>query len=296
MSKDRVRSVTKVKEVMTSEVIALPVPNTRRAALKLFVKHPISGIPIVRDDGSLIGIITRKNIFDHPNEEQLAMIMIRAPITIRDTDTVADAARIMAEKNIHRLPVLNKDEKLVGIISPIDCLKVLAGLKTNEVVENFLAKHCVAIAEETPASSALTILEAANAKAMPVINKRGDVTGIVTDRDIYSFALQSDEKGVAKSDIGEGESEGGGDAASWTWEGVSNIAHLYVQADKLKMPANPVKEFMKKEPVTVYGKSAVEKAARHMTKGRFNQLPVTWPTGKLRGQVNELDLLRYLWE
>ncbi len=279
---------------MTHEVISLPVPNTRRAALKLFVKHPISGIPIVRDDGSLIGIITRKNIFDHPNEEQLAMIMIRAPVTIRDSDTVADAARIMSEKNIHRLPVLNKDEKLVGIISPIDCLKVLAGLKTNEVVENFLAKYCVAIAEETPAASALTILEAGNAKALPVINKRGEVTGIVTDRDIYTFALQTDEKGVAKSDIGEGEGEG--NEARWTWEGVANIALLYVQAEKLKMPSNPVKEFMKKEPITVYGKSAVEKAARHMTKGRFNQLPVTWPTGKLRGQVNELDLLRYLWE
>ena len=294
MSKERVRSVTKVKEVMTPEVISLPVPNTRRAALKLFVKHPISGIPIVRDDGSLIGIITRKNIFDHPNEEQLAMIMVRAPVTIRDSDTVADAARIMSEKNIHRLPVLNKDEKLVGIVSPIDCLEVLAGLKTNEVVENFLAKYCISVAEETPAASALTILEAGNAKAMPVINKRGEVTGIVTDRDIYSFALQTDEKGVAKGDIGEGESDGSADR--WTWEGVANIALLYVQAEKLKMPPNPVKEFMKKEPITVYGKSALEKAARHMTKGRFNQLPVTWPTGKLRGQVNELDLLRYLWE
>ena len=291
MAKERVRSAAKVKEVMTTQVISLSVPNTRRAALKLFVKHPISGLPVVREDGSIIGILTRKNIFDHPNEEQLAMIMVRAPVTIRDTDTVSDAARIMAERNIHRLPVLNQSEKLVGIISPIDCLKVLAQLKTGEVVENFLAKQCVAISEETPASSALTILEAGHAKAMPVINKRGDVTGIVTDRDIYSFALQADEKGVAKADVGEGE-----EAASWTWDGVANIAHLYVQSEKLKMPTDPVKAFMKKEPVTVYGKSAVEKAARHMTKGRFNQLPVTWPTGKLRGQVNELAILRYLWE
>lgn len=291
MSKERVRSVTKVKEVMTAEVISLPVPNTRRAALKLFVKHPISGIPVVRDDGSLIGILTRKNIFDHPNEEQLAMIMVRAPVTVRETDTVADAARIMSERNIHRLPVLNKDEKIVGIISPIDCLKVLAGLKTGEVVENFLSAHCVAISEETPASSALTILEAGQAKAMPVVNKRGEVTGIVTDRDIYTFALQADEKGVATGDVGEGE-----DDQKWTWEGVANIAHLYVQAEKLKMPTDPVKQFMKKEPVTVFGKTAVEKAARHMSKGRFNQLPVTWPNMRLRGQVNELDILRYLWE
>lgn len=291
MTKERVRSSAKVKDVMTSQVISLPVPNTRRAALKLFVKHTISGIPVVRDDGSLIGIITRKNIFDHPNEEQLAMIMVRNPITIRDTDTVADAARLMHERNIHRLPVLNKDEKLAGIISPIDCLKVLAQMKTGEVVENFLANHCVAIAEETPASAALTILEAGQAKAMPVVNKRGEVTGIVTDRDIYSFALQADEKGIAQAELGESENEG-----KWTWEGVANIAHLYVQAEKLKLPTDPVKTFMNKDPVTVYGKSTLEKAARHMAKGRFNQLPVTWPNGRLRAMVNELDILRYMWE
>jgi len=291
MAKERVRSNARVKEVMTSQVISLPVPNTRRAALKLFVKHPISGLPIVRDDGSLIAILTRKNIFDHPNEEQLAMIMVRAPVTIRDTDSVADAAKTMHERGIHRLPVLNKDEKLVGIVSPIDCLKVLQNLKTGEVVENFLADFCVAVAEETPASAALTILEAGNVKAMPVVNKRGEVSGILTDRDIYSFALQHDEKGAAQADLGDAEAEG-----KWTWEGVANIARLYVQAEKLKMPTEPVKSFMVKEPITVYGKSSLEKAARHMVKGRFNQLPVTWPTGRLRGIVNELDILRYLWQ
>lgn len=291
MAKERVRSNSRVKEVMTSQVISLPVPNTRRAALKLFVKYPISGLPIVRDDGSLIGIITRKNIFDHPNEEQLAMIMVRAPVTIRDTDSVADAAKSMHERAIHRLPVLNKEEKLVGIISPIDCLKVLQNLKSGEVVENFLSHHCVAVSEETPASAALTILEAGNVKAMPVVNRRGEVSGVLTDRDIYSFALKHDEKGAAQADLGEAEADG-----KWTWEGVANIARLYVQADKLKMPAEPVKTFMVKAPITVYGKSTLEKAARHMVKGRFNQLPVTWPTGQLRGIVNELDILRYLWQ
>lgn len=289
MAKERVRSAAKVKDVMTTNLITVSVPNNRRAALKLFVKHTISGIPVVRDDGGLIGIVTRKNIFDHPAEEQLAMVMVRNPITIRDADTVADAVRLMTEKNIHRLPVLNRDEKLVGIISPIDCLKVLADLKTGEVVENFLADHCVAVPEETPASSALVILEVGNVKAMPVINKKGEVTGIVTDRDIYSRAPI--ERKTVEADLGADGAE-----ANWTWEGVSNIAMLYLQAGELNLPGDPVKDFMIKTPVTVYGKSTLEKAARHMAKGRFNQLPVTWPTGKLRGIVNELDILRYLWE
>jgi CBS domain-containing protein len=289
MPKERVRSAAKVKDFMTTDVVTVSVPNNRRAALKIFVKNPISGIPVVRDDGGLIGIVTRKNIFDHPNEEQLAMIMVRNPITIRDADTVSDAARLMTEKNIHRLPVLNKDEKLVGIISPIDCLEVLADLKTGEVVENFLLDHCVAIPEETPASSGMVILEVGNVKAMPVINRKGEVTGIVTDRDIYSRAQI--ERKVVEADLG-----GEGTEDKWTWEGVSNIAMLYAQAGELELPADPVKTFMVKNPITVYGKSSLEKAARQMVKGRFNQLPVTWPTGKLRGMTNELDILRYLWE
>lgn len=287
--KEHVRSSAKVKDVMTTRVITIAVPNTRREALKIFVKHPISGIPVVRDDGSLVGIVTRKNIFDHTNEEQLAMIMVRNPITIRESDTVADAARLMHEKNIHRLPVLNKDEKLVGIISPIDCLKVLQELKTNEVVENYIAPYAVAIPEETPASSALIILDVGKAKALPVINRKGEVSGIVTDRDIYSKAVI--ERKAIEAQLGTPEEEN-----RWTWEGLSNIAQLYAQAGEIDLPADPAKTFMVKNPVTVYGKSSIEKAARHMVKGRFNQLPVTWPTGRLRGMVNELDILRYLWE
>src|SRR6267378_1274548 len=287
--KEHARSSAKVKDVMTSKVITVAVPNTRRAALKIFVKYPISGIPVVKDDGGLIGIVTRKNIFDHTNEEQLAMIIVRNPITIRETDTVADAARLMHEKNIHRLPVLNKDEKLVGIISPIDCLKVLQDLKTNEVVENYIAPYGVAIPEETPASSALVILEVGKVKALPVINRKGEVTGIVTDRDVYGKAVI--EKQAIEAELGSPDEEN-----RWTWEGLSNIAQLYAQAGEIDLPPDAVKTFMVKNPITVYGKSSLEKAARHMVKGRFNQLPVTWPTGKLRGMVNELDILRYLWE
>jgi CBS domain-containing protein len=283
----------KVKDVMTKNVLTVSVPNNRRAALKIFIQRPISGIPVVRDDGGLIGIVTRKNIFDHPNEEQLAMIMVRNPYTIRELDTVAAAAQTMHDKQVHRLPVVDKDERLVGIISPIDCLRALQDIKTGETVEGFMPSHCVAIPEETAASAAIVILEAGSVKAMPVIDKAGQVVGIITDRDIYS--LVQVERTAVDADLG-GNGEGGEEEKKWTWEGWRNIAPLYFLGKEIEIPPTPVTDFMVKKPITVYGKTTLEKAARHMTKGRFNQLPVTWPDGKLRGMVNELDLLRYLWE
>ncbi len=291
MAKTRVRSPSKVKDVMTKGVITVSVPNNRRAALKIFIQKPISGIPVVRNDGGLIGIVTRKNIFDQPNEEQLAMIMIRNLITIRDSDSVAAAARLMRDRGIHRLPVIDKDDRLVGIVSPIDCLRVLQDIKTGETVENFMAAHCVAVPEETPASAAIVILEAGGVKAMPVIDKDGQVVGIITDRDIYSI-VQVERKDV-DADIGGASEE---EENKWTWEGWRNIAPLYFLGKEVEIPSTALGEFMVKKPITVYGKTTLEKAARHMTKGHFNQLPVTWPDGKLRGIVNELDLLRYLWE
>ncbi|HEX9710271.1 MAG TPA: CBS domain-containing protein [Candidatus Thermoplasmatota archaeon] len=295
MARSRVRSPMKVKDVMTKQVITVSVPNNRRAALKIFIQRPISGIPVVRDDGGLIGIVTRKNIFDHPNEEQLAMVMVRNPITIRDGDTVAAAAQTMRDRQVHRLPVIDKDERLVGIISPIDCLRALQDIKTGETVEGFLADRCVAIPEETPASAAIVILEAGGAKAMPVIDKAGQVVGIVTDRDIYSL-VQVERKQVDADIGGNGAGDEAEEEKKWTWVGWRNIAPLYFLGKEVEIPPTPVAEFMVKSPVTVYGKTTLEKAARHMTKGRFNQLPVTWPDGKLRGIVNELDILRYLWE
>lgn len=294
MPKTRVRSPMKVKDVMTSKVITVSVPNNRRAALKIFIKKPISGIPVTRDDGGLIGIVTRKNIFDNPTEEQLAMIMVRNPYTIRDVDTVAAAAQTMVERQVHRLPVIDKDERLVGIVSPIDCLRALQAIKTGETVEAFMADRCVAVPEDTPASAAIVILEAGGVKAMPVIDKDGQVTGIITDRDIYS--LVQIERGAVDADLGDNGNGDEEEEKKWTWEGWRNIAPLYFLGKEVEIPPTQVSEFMVKKPVTVYGKTTLEKAARHMTKGRFNQLPVTWPDGKLRGMVNELDLLRYLWE
>ncbi len=226
MPKSRVRSPMKVKDVMTKNVITVSVPNNRRAALKIFIQRPISGIPVVRDDAGLIGIVTRKNIFDNPTEEQLAMIMVRNPYTIRDSDTVAAAAQLMHGKQVHRLPVIDHNDRLVGIISPIDCLRALQDIKTGETVEAIMPPHCVAVPEETAASAAIVILEAGNVKAMPVIDKAGQVTGIITDRDIYSL-VQIERKDVDAQIGGNGEEGAGEGEKKWTWEGWRNIAPLY---------------------------------------------------------------------
>ncbi|MCI0497648.1 MAG: CBS domain-containing protein, partial [Thermoplasmata archaeon] len=63
----------RVSDLMSTEVISVKIPSDRRVALRLMVKHSISGLPVVDEGGSLVGIITRKDIFRKSTEEQLAL-------------------------------------------------------------------------------------------------------------------------------------------------------------------------------------------------------------------------------
>ncbi len=67
--------MTVVGDVMTPNPIVAQVPGSRTEVLRTMVKHNLTGLPVVkRADGSLAGIITRQDIFNKPDEDQLALL------------------------------------------------------------------------------------------------------------------------------------------------------------------------------------------------------------------------------
>jgi len=70
--------MTIVDQVMTHNPITAEIPGSRNDVLKLMVRHNLTGLPIIKKaDGSLAGMVTRSDIFQHPEEDQLAMVMNR---------------------------------------------------------------------------------------------------------------------------------------------------------------------------------------------------------------------------
>jgi CBS domain-containing protein len=277
--------MTLVGDVMTANPIVAQVPGSRAEVLRTMVKHNLTGLPVVkRTDGSLAGIITRQDIFNKPDEDQLALLMQRDPPTIGTKDTVEKAAGIFVENCLHHLAVVDKN-RLVGILTPTDLLSVLEKKNLKDPVENYIKSTCVPIYQEAPLAVALVSLKVSKTAALAVLDERGHLSGIITDRDLFNSSYVNGKAVVRDLKIGEDE---------WTWEGLRNVVKLWYEVSKNELPGVPVREIMIKSPVTVFRKTTVSEAARIMRKNDFGQLPVRDSKDNLLAMIYDLDVISAL--
>ncbi|MCG7844210.1 MAG: CBS domain-containing protein [Methanomassiliicoccales archaeon] len=276
-----------VGDVMTSNPIVAQVPGSRQEVLKIMVQHNLTGVPVVRrNDGSLAGMITRQDIFDHPDEDQAAMIMQREHPSISPSASVEDAAKILVEGTMRHLPVVEGNH-LVGILTPTDLLCIVEKRGIDSPVEKIVRSPCVPIYQESPLAVAAVILKVSKSSALPVLDEHGRLTGIITDRDIFNKSYV--EGAQAISDLGIGEEED-----QWSWDGLRNVMKLWFEVSKIELPGMPIKEIMVKDPITVFKKTAISEAARIMRKNDFGQLPVRDNKDRLLAMIYDHDIISVL--
>jgi len=276
----------KVKEVMSKELIVTYVPGTVRDALKTLAKHDVPGVPVLKvGTREVVGVVTRNDIFKKPEEDQLALVMNPDPYVISPDDEVNKAAKLFYEKKIHILPVVDEKRNLVGTLSPTDLLKLL--VEKEEKVEDYMSKSCVPIYQETPLPIVMEIISITNENALPVLDDRLKLAGIVTDGDL--FKLSHIKESVSKSDLGLGDDED-----AWTWEGIRDVIRLYYSTSKIDLPMVPVKEVMVREVEKAFRRMPISEVARAMLRKNINQLPVVTSEGRLVGMITDIDLMRAL--
>jgi CBS domain-containing protein len=276
-----------IEEVMTTNPIVAEIPGSRNEVLKMMVKHNLTGLPVVkRSDGSLAGMITRQNIFEKPEEDQLALIMNKNPEIITPKDTVNQAASIFIQRRIKHLPVVEGD-RLVGIVTPTNLLEVVEKVGTEATVESVISSPCIPIYQDAPLAVALITFKVSKASALPVLDEGGRLAGILTDRDIFNKSHINGS--VAISDLGIGQDED-----DWSWEGLRNVMKLWYEVSKIEIPGLPVKEIMVPCPTTVFKKTSVSEAARIMRKNDFGQLPVRDSKDRLLAMIYDIDVVSIL--
>ncbi|HDN50639.1 MAG TPA: CBS domain-containing protein [Thermoplasmatales archaeon] len=274
----------KVKDVMTKNVVVAEVPGSREDILRIFGKYEVSGVPVVKaGTRQFAGIITRSDVFKNPEESQLAMLMNRNPVTISPDASLKRAARLFYEKRIHGIPVIKRG-KLVGVISPIDILKVIAEMG-NHMVEEYLSPVFIPIYQETPLPVVMKLFRLTHASALPVLDDEGALAGMVADGDLFNFSHLNET--VVKADLGIGEDED-----MWTWEGIRDVMRLYYETSKIELPPVPVKEVMVTEVITTYLKTKIAAVAQKMIEHDVDQLPVLDEHDELVGMIYDIDLMR----
>jgi CBS domain-containing protein len=137
----------KVKDVMTQDVVTVRVGATLKQAAQLLVEHRISGLPVVDGEGTLLGIVSERDLLfkesgwvgDYPrygrpgsplasggagrvDAHLVGEAMTTLATTIEPERSVTAAARLMLEQDVNRLPVV-EDGDLVGIVTRADLVR-----------------------------------------------------------------------------------------------------------------------------------------------------------------------------
>ena len=94
---------------MQSDVIYVSVPGTRENVLQIMADQQVNGLPVVKKGSkTLVGIVTRSDLLRKVDENQLAMLMVRDPETVKPRTDIKTDLKIMLEKRYMRLKFFYK--------------------------------------------------------------------------------------------------------------------------------------------------------------------------------------------
>jgi IMP dehydrogenase len=121
----QVRRVKRAESVMIHEPITIKKDGTVSDALNLMKEYKIGGIPVVDNSGVLIGIVTNRDLrFQQDMKRFIEEVMtVENIITTTKNTGLAEAAMILQAHKIEKLPVVDKDNKLIGLITYKDITK-----------------------------------------------------------------------------------------------------------------------------------------------------------------------------
>jgi len=124
----QVAEVDKVKRSesgMIVEPVTLPPDAPVRAALELMARYKVSGVPITDDDGVLVGILTNRDLrFENDVDQAVSALMTaRDLVTAPVGTTLGEAEEILHRNKIEKLPVVDADGRLRGLITVKDIQK-----------------------------------------------------------------------------------------------------------------------------------------------------------------------------
>jgi CBS domain-containing protein len=149
-AKDRQSAQTQVRDLMTHDVIRTTADADLHEAARLLSEHRISGMPVVDGNERVIGVISEADVLvlagmkrGHSFRDILHSMLggpVRAgspgatvgsvmsfpPITSKADDTIDEVAAILNERRIKRLPVVNDDGILIGIVCRADIVRFLS--------------------------------------------------------------------------------------------------------------------------------------------------------------------------
>lgn len=139
-----------VVDLMTTDVITVSSETGIRDAARLMFRNRVSGLPVTTPDGTLAGIITEADFLRLEVERQEGVtelgetvgdVMSPGVVTTGPDTEIYEAAKMMTFQDIKRLPVVDDDSRLLGIISRADIVSVFT--RPDDVIEDEIREDLI---------------------------------------------------------------------------------------------------------------------------------------------------------
>lgn len=134
--------MAKCREVMTKDPASCNASETVTKVASLMKQHDVGSVPVAESD-RLVGIVTDRDIVlkvvaagRNPEQTSVRDVMTPNPVCCREDDDLEHALKLMKERQVRRMPIVDGSGRLSGIIAQADvATRVNKDAKTGELVE-----------------------------------------------------------------------------------------------------------------------------------------------------------------
>jgi CBS-domain-containing membrane protein len=307
----------KVSEVMRSDPISVGPDSPIIKVVELLLDRDFTALPVVDENRKVIGMVSDSDLLTRGgvrvtlslkratdpefvrelhHDLKSADHKVREVMTTQVVTTTADAslgaaAKMMVARRLKRLPVVDGDGRLIGILGRLDVLNTIAAVRLAEwhsgarlrgahaTVADVMTTDVPTVEQSATIEQLFGLLVGSSHKRVVVIDGSRHVVGIIADSDLISRVSRE------------------------TWPGLMEILVSHVPIDKVsavarkhiaQVRARTAAELMTPEVVTVHEDMPVESALALSAEKRIKRLPVVNSDGVLVGIVGRSEMLAAL--
>lgn len=209
-----------IMAIASKEVISIPPTTSIKETTKIMMEHEFRRLPITDPgSGKVLGIVTVIDIMDFLGggekfniiekkfddnflaaiNEPIKQIMTRDVVTLSNKATIDKTIDTMLDNQIGAIPIINSEDELVGIVTERDIALSLAGVFTEDTVQDYMSTKIFTTTPGTPIESACKIMVRNRLRRIPVVGGEADISkankkllGMVTSTDIIRFLNAKD--------------------------------------------------------------------------------------------------------
>lgn len=226
-------ATTRVQDVMSREVHNVGPDTPLAEAVEMLLARNYRTLPVTDETGRVVGILTDGDVLERAGllsisaqreltaselaqhlqalrDQRLTVgeVMSRPVVTVAGSEVVADAVQRMVERDVKRLPVVDEQGQLIGMLSRLDVLRALAQPSVAEVprpalpagshvsVGEVMMIHVPTVKQDAPLAGVVDLLVSVAQRRVVVVDDERCVVGIITDGDLLKRATEPERLGI----------------------------------------------------------------------------------------------------